>query len=180
MDTDLPSSEKTTFRLTKEGFTLVGAGGDTTGSTISLLIYHLTANQDKLDKLRGELGPLFSNGKQLPSWNDLEDIPYMTAMVKEGLRMNMGVTSRLPRCAPDRDTRYKDVVIPRGTPVGMSIPDIHDNPEIFREPKTFLPERWLRTGSDGLDEVDTTLDRWLVPFAKGNRQCLGMKWVAIL
>jgi cytochrome P450 len=96
----------------------------------------------------------------------------MMGTVKEGLRMNMGVTSRLPRCAPDRDTQYNGIVIPRGTPVSMSIPDVHDNAEIFLEPKTFKPERWL---SDDGKQSSTKLDRWLCSFSKGTRQCLGMK-----
>jgi cytochrome P450 len=175
LDADLPDSEKSTFRLTKEGFTLVAAGGDTTGSTISLLIYHLTANLDKLARLRTALSPLFEDSSERPSWTRLEEVPYMTAVVKEGLRMNQGVTSRLPRCAPDRETRYKDIVIPRGTPVSMSIPDIHENPDIFPEPKTFLPERWLMEDVGEKPVIHTKLDRWLVPFTKGNRQCLGMK-----
>ena len=88
--------------------------------------------------------------------------------------MNIGVISRQSRCAPDRDTRYKDIIIPRGTPVSMSTPDIHDNPEIFADPKTFMPERWLAS-DDQTAEPGNRLDKWLVPFSRGSRQCLGMK-----
>lgn len=88
--------------------------------------------------------------------------------------MNMGVTSRLPRCAPDRDTCYKDIIIPRGTPVSMSAPDILDSPDVFADPKTFMPERWLANVGDCIETGDR-LDRFLVSFSKGSRQCLGMK-----
>jgi cytochrome P450 len=172
LDSDLPLSEKTTFRLTKESFTIVAAGGDTTGSTISSLLYHLVANPSKLARLRTDLGPLYSNPLHKPSWTQLEDIPYMMGTVKEGLRMNMGVTSRVSRCAPDRSTQYNGILIPRGTPVSMSIPDIHENADIFPEPNTFMPERWL---SDDGKRSSNKLDRWLCSFSKGTRQCLGMK-----
>ena len=153
---------------------LVAAGGDTTGNTISTLLYHLLANPTKLARLRTALRPLFSDPSQKPSWNQLEDVPYMTAVVKEGLRINLGIVGRIPRCAPDRDIRYKDIIIPRGTPVSMSTQDIHENAEIFADPKTFMPERWLAPGGDDAETVDR-LDKWLVTFTKGSRQCLGMK-----
>lgn len=172
LNSDLPPMDKSTFRLTNEAFTLVAAGGDTTGSTISMLLYFLTTNPSKLARLRNDLEPLFSHPSNKPTWSQLEEVPYMTATVKEGLRMNMGLAARVPRCAPDRHINYKDIVIPPGTPVSMSVPDIHESPDIFPEPKTFLPERWLT--EDGT-KVSNELDRWLCSFSKGTRQCLGIK-----
>jgi cytochrome P450 len=101
----------------------------------------------------------------------------MNAVVNEGLRKDYGVTSRLPRCAPDRDTKYGDIVIPRGTPVSMSIPDIHDDPKLFPQPSSFLPERWLRDERAERMPDPAGLQRFLVPFSKGSRQCLGLKYV---
>ena len=45
---------------------------------------------------------------------------------------------------------------------------VHWNDDIFPDPHTFKPERWL-----GKDEE--SLDMWLVSFAKGPRSCLGVK-----
>ena len=47
------------------------------------------------------------------------------------------------------------------------------HPSIFPQPEIFRPERWLQGGTvDG-----KRLDRYLVCFGKGSRQCLGMKCV---
>ena len=157
----------------------MAAGGDTTGGTISTLLYHLVANPDKLDKLRSALGPIFRENdvSYIPSSIELEKVAYMTAVVKEGLRIHHGVSARLARCAPDRDIHYGELVIPRNTPISMCIPDVHDDPKIFPEPRKFTPERWLKTTKDGVEAV-TGLDRFLVAFCKGTRQCLGMKSVS--
>jgi len=40
------------------------------------------------------------------------------------------------------------------------------NPTIFPDPETFDPERWL--------DKEKRLDRYLVSFGKGSRQCLGI------
>jgi len=51
---------------------------------------------------------------------------------------------------------------------------IHHNEEIFPESYKFKPERWLEKRPEGAP----SLDRYLVSFSKGSRQCLGMKYVA--
>ena len=59
------------------------------------------------------------------------------------------------------------------TPVSMNILDVHMNAYIFLQPKEFQPERWLspaaKTGN---------LKPYLVPFAKGSRQYLGLEKAA--
>ena len=47
----------------------------------------------------------------------------------------------------------------------MSAALIHVNPKIFPSPHEFRPERWLN---------NPKLDRYLVSFSKGSRQCLGI------
>jgi Cytochrome P450 len=59
--------------------------------------------------------------------------------------------------------------IPPGIPVGMSSLSLHDNPSIFPNPRTFLPERWLES-----EDKKRELEKALVPFSRGSRQCLGM------
>jgi cytochrome P450 len=59
------------------------------------------------------------------------------------------------------------------TIVGISNVFVHMNPDIFPDPRTFRPERWLEDKIDGSE----SLDRWLVAFSKGPRSCLGVKLV---
>ena len=54
------------------------------------------------------------------------------------------------------------------TIVSVSTRIIHDNPEIFPNPASFNPDRWL--GEKGKE-----LERWNVSFSKGPRQCIGIK-----
>lgn len=60
---------------------------------------------------------------------------------------------------------YKSRVIPPGTPVGMTSVLMHHDESIFPDSKSFLPERWLD---------NPQLDKYLVSFSKGSRQCLGI------
>jgi len=61
---------------------------------------------------------------------------------------------------------FQGWTIPQDTPVGMTSALIHQNPEIFPEPRKFIPERWIE---------NPRLDQYLLSFSKGGRQCAGIK-----
>jgi cytochrome P450 len=51
----------------------------------------------------------------------------------------------------------------------MTAYDIHMNPHIFPSPHTFNPDRWIESKNENY-----RLDKYLVPFAKGSRACVGI------
>ncbi|PLB33722.1 cytochrome P450 [Aspergillus candidus] len=55
------------------------------------------------------------------------------------------------------------------TPMSTSIYFVHRNPAIYPDPQKFDPERWIKA-----TETGNPLHRYLVPFTKGSRICLGM------
>lgn len=40
---------------------------------------------------------------------------------------------------------------------------------LIHSPETFIPDRWL----DGDNKVDNRVQKYLTPFSKGTRQCVG-------
>lgn len=103
---------------------------------------------------------------EIPSLRHLEQLPYLKAVINEGFRISYGITARLARVSPDAPLRYKDWLIPAGIPVAMTSILLHDNQDLFPEPKVFRPERWLQPGAQ-------RLEKYLVNFSKGSRACLG-------
>lgn len=64
------------------------------------------------------------------------------------------------------------------TAVSMHAPLIHHSPEVYPEPWSFIPERWLPTPIPaGLPKrpanIPAANHKYLVPLSKGTRQCLG-------
>jgi len=51
----------------------------------------------------------------------------------------------------------------------MTLQDVLFDPDIFPEPHTFDPARWLRAADHG-----ERLDKYLVTFSKGSRACVGL------
>lgn len=166
---ELPPQEKTAKRLTDEATILIIAASESPAKTLALIHFHLMSNPQMLQRLRSELKALMPDSKTIPSLLQLEQAPYLSAVVKEGLRLHGGITARSSRVAPTEALQYKNRTIPPGTPVSTSSVLIHRNPDIFPDPLSFKPERWLCQ-----EAIDRHLDRYLVAFGKGTRNCIGI------
>ena len=162
----LPAREKDLKRLTDEGAILLIAGSETPAKVLSLILFHLISNPRTLQRLRTELDGATASSANPLGLTQLEQLPYMTAVIKEGLRLHGGITARSQRVAPAEPLHYADWIIPAGTPLSSMSYFIHYNAEIYPAPMMFTPERWLVADMD-------RLDRYLVAFGRGTRNCVG-------
>ena len=169
LDSDLPESEKSTPRITDEAQLMVAAGILTTTGMLTMSTYYILNSPAILASLMDELNNTIIDPFNLPTVSQLEKLPYLNAIVYEGLRMSYGTAHRLQRIAPDNAIPFEDFLIPPSTPVGMTTMLIHDSPDIFPDPFTFKPERWLPIETEG-----QRLQKYLVSFSRGTRICLGM------
>lgn len=162
-------------RLGDEAQLMIGAGLETTAWALTTTSYHIINNPPILKKLRAELEEAIPDPAAQPDLVYLERLPYLSACIQEGIRLSYGVSSRNPRISPDKPTRYKDWVIPAGTPVSMTIIDVHHDEHIFPNSRSFIPERWL---DNPKTKNGVNLSRYFVSFGKGARSCLGIKYVS--
>ncbi|KAL8774346.1 MAG: hypothetical protein Q9209_001097 [Squamulea sp. 1 TL-2023] len=158
-----PSIKETDY-LQDEAQTIIGAGTVTTGHILSLLHFYILDNPRVQQKLQAELGALMAD-HPTPKWSQLEQLPYLSACITEGLRIGYGVSHRMQRLFPDTVLRHGDIAIPTMTAVSMTSVLIHDNPSLFPEPRTFKPERFIENPG---------MRRYLIPFSRGTRQCAGL------
>ncbi len=163
---DLPAEEKCLPRLVDEGQTMIAAGQETSSFFLKTTTYHILANKDIHSKLKAELMEAIPNPTSIPPLARLENLPYLHAVVQEGHRFSHGVVGRLERISPDDPLRYEDWVIPAGTPVSMTSLIQHRDPSKFPDPEKFNPDRFLDNSGKS--------EKYLVPFSKGTRQCLGI------
>ncbi|KAK8024999.1 hypothetical protein PG990_002822 [Apiospora arundinis] len=182
VDSKLPPAEKRFERVMNDVTTITSAGFETTAGVLRLIIYHVFSNPDILRRLRVE--PATVNAAAPPSSSPLssyytsvqvkalEQLPYLTAVITEGLRLSPGIGSRSPRVAPDRDLFYGDgnLCIPAGTPVGMTTILMHLDETLYPKPLSFNPDRWMEADF----EARKRLNKVYAPFSKGERICLGM------
>ena len=99
-----------------------------------------------------------------------QSLPYLEAVIREGLRISMANPTRLPRVAPPQGFNFtakagKQYFIPGGTLVGLQIYTLHFNPDVYPDPFAFKPERWL-------EGPTKEMQRDWIPFGLGPRQCI--------
>lgn len=140
------------------------AGMETTATTIRWGTVFLIHHPEVQEKMRIELEKVV--GDRYPSINDRSELPYCEAVLTEILRCaNIGPVSA-PRSV-DSDIVYKGFNIPKTALVLPILDSILSDPELFPEPETFDPSRFIDDQGNlcGQDKV--------LAFSTGRRACLG-------
>jgi cytochrome P450 len=179
LQSDLDVLDKEPQRLSAEAQAVLGAGTETTSWALAVMTYHLLTKPEVLAKLTRELEGVVKDPRHLPGWSVLETLPYLGAVIQEGLRLSYGVSSRTARVPTEESLLYRgewnkkplEYVIPKGYAVGMSAYVTHHNERAFPDSFTFAPERWLDENNQRRKEPE----RSMLAFSKGSRSCLGMK-----
>ncbi|KAJ3556245.1 hypothetical protein NM688_g2132 [Phlebia brevispora] len=152
--------------LRDEAFLLVFAGTDTASMALTVGVIQILSNPDVHNTLTEEIMKFWPTLEVAPRYEDIERLPYLTAVLKETLRHAGGPISSMARVVPREGADIGGRRIPGGTVVGISTQLVHMNATIFPDPRKFDPERWLGPGAE-------SLDHWLVAFSRGPRSCLG-------
>ena len=150
------------------------AGTDSTATKLATIIFHLVQNPNVRDRLRGEARALGAD----PS-TDPQTLPYLRAVIREGLRLGMANPARFTRIVPPSGLHVGGNYLPAGTNVGLAPYVLHHNPELFPEPFAFRPERWMDDEKGTDRKLDPRVERQrrererdLVPFGVGSRTCI--------
>ncbi|KZP31921.1 cytochrome P450 [Athelia psychrophila] len=153
--------------LIHESENLLFAGSDTVGNTVTVGTFHVLSSERIQRLLVQELTQAWPELDSPMSLAKLEKLPYLTAVIKESLRMSSGVVSPQPRIVRPDSTVIAGVTVPAGTSVSICSTFVHYNSDIFTDPTVFNPERWLQPDS-------AKLDNFQVAFSRGPRSCLGI------
>lgn len=150
--------------LAVQANTLILAGSDTTSSLLAGVTFYLLKNPDTLNKLQEELHAKFSCLSDITG-DSTDKLPYLKAVIKEGLRLAPPIPFGLQRVSPG--ATIDGHFIPKGTLVSVDIwTTMHDSKH-WHKPFSFLPERWIGQGFDDNKSV-------FQPFSLGPRACIGM------
>lgn len=157
------------------------AGHETTGITVTYMMWELSQNPSLQTELRKELLTLGSSlsiqnnkadtQRKLPSPSTIDSLPLLDAIVRETLRCHSPAPAQLPRVIPNTKngtTLHGYDNIPGGVKVSSTAYSIHRIAEVFPRPLEWLPQRWLEAGDNIHD-----MRRLFWPFGSGGRMCLG-------
>jgi cytochrome P450 len=108
-------------------------------------------------------------GERVVTEDDISQMPYLQAVVKETLRRHGPALLAFPRLATEA-TKVAGYDIPAGTIVLQHVEAVSMNPEIWEDPLEFRPERFLNETTDFTGTTKATL----IPFGVGRRICPGI------
>jgi cytochrome P450 len=140
------------------GFLL--AGNDTSSTSILWVLYWIHQSPIIRDKLVQELNSLGAN----PDPNAILELPYLTAVCQEALRISPVSLFSAPRIVKS-PVELMGYQIDAGTWVTACIYLAHQREEIYPQPQLFKPERFLDRSFSAYEYL---------PFGGGSRRCIGM------
>ncbi|KAJ7040918.1 cytochrome P450 [Mycena alexandri] len=148
------------------GGVLIEGGSDTTSSYLQSLILALTAYPDAQKKAHAEIDRVVGQGR-MPSLEDLDDMPYIRAMILETHRFRPLAPLFIPHATLTAE-EYKGFIIPKGATIFVNAWGI------FHDPENFNPERYLLTDNGTKPGVDGSDLRPTFAFGVGRRICPGI------
>jgi len=170
-----------TQELWGEANVLMIAGSDTTSTSLAATIFYLVRNPGAMEKLKKEVRENFSDVEEIVSGTKLNDLVYLKACIDEAMRLAPAVPGAIPREAMEGGVEVDGVFLPEGANCGTPAYSIHRHPAYYREPLSYVPERWIegatcKTARDSWKSTKEDVEiarRAFCPFSIGPRGCIG-------
>ena len=157
----------------------LGAGHETSAIALTYLYWEISRHPKLQEDLRREILSLSpqiiwphepSTTFELPSAKSVDALPLLHAILMEALRLHPPIPGIEPRITPAGGCTlagYEN--IPPNVRVSAMPYTLHRNSDVFPEPETWLPERWL----DATEPEMKEMLRWFWAFGSGGRMCIG-------
>ncbi|EAW12425.1 cytochrome P450 [Aspergillus clavatus NRRL 1] len=159
----LESNEMDREELTAHASTLVIAGGETVATFLAATTFYLLRNDAAYQNLKAEIRGQFNTYAEITSAR-AQALPYLQAVISEGLRIYPPGSQGFPRVSPGAS--IDGIWVPAGAEVYTSAWTVTHNEANFHDPHTFKPERWIDPDCADIKEASQ-------PFSLGTQACLG-------
>lgn len=168
------------------------AGHETTAIQLTYLFYELSRpiNIHLRDMLHNELVENFgapqSSDDILDNFEIIDKLPVLEALMQENSRVHSSIPGAEPRVAncnyPIKLDNGNEIVLPKGTAISCQPYSMHRVESVFAHPDEFIPQRWLRQDNESDLDYNKRMklqQKYMMPFGKGIRMCLGMNLALI-
>lgn len=151
-----------TDKVCSEVLTLALAGTETTATVLSWVLYELASRPEIEARVLTELDQILSDRPM--TFDAVDQLPYLSSVITEALRLHHPgwiITRRTVT-----ETRLATWTLPAGTELAYCQHALHRDPDLYSDPLTFNPDRWL-------DGTLTLPPGAFVPFGGGVHRCMG-------
>ncbi|KAF5348321.1 hypothetical protein D9756_010457 [Leucocoprinus leucothites] len=147
---------------------MYGAATDSTSCTLRCFFALMSLHPHVMQRAQEDIDRV-TEGERLPTFDDWERLPYINAIISEVMRYNTVTPLGLPHSVA-KDDIYNGMLIPEGSMICANLWLIFRDPEIFSDPDTFKPERFL--GDEGARCREVLNIAW----GLGRRSCPGRQF----
>ncbi|KAG2314293.1 hypothetical protein Bca52824_017415 [Brassica carinata] len=126
-------------------------------------------NPNILERLRGEIDFVVGKSRSIQE-TDRPNLPYLQAVVKEGLRLHPPRKFLVRRF--QESCKIKEFYVPGQTILLVNVYAIMRDPDLWEDPDEFKPERFLTSSrsSEQEEEIKEQAFKY-IPFGAGRRGC---------
>lgn len=137
-------------------------------------MYCLAKHPEKQDKLREELKTILPNKDTPLTAENMKNMPYLRACIKEGLRLFPPAMANMRRTT--ENLVINGYQIPKDIDIVMGFLHMYKDESYFGSPNEFVPERWLRRIENACPQsLKQSHPFSYLPFGYGARFCVGKR-----
>ncbi|KAI5072454.1 hypothetical protein GOP47_0012560 [Adiantum capillus-veneris] len=150
---------------------LIGAGIDTSATTLDWAMAELVGNPRAMRRMQEELDGVTKGDSRMIEEEEIGSLVYTKAVLKETMRLHAPVPLLLPHMSTE-ECYVGGYRIPKGCRLLINVWAIGRDPKSWEEPEKFSPERFLTETGSLFDVRGQNFE--LLPFGSGRRICPGM------
>jgi cytochrome P450 len=135
-----------------ERVNILGVGADTTPIAILAVLGALLLHPEQKNKVTAEIDQAYKDlGLEDRAaeicFKDAEKLPFLSAVIKESMRLHPSITYQLPRVVPDQGVQVGPYHFDRRTICGISPAAMNRPTKVFGEDANeWKPKRWIAHG----------------------------------
>ena len=178
-DKDHKNQNLSVEEIAANTFLFFFGGLDTVSTAICYAAHEIAVNPEIQKRLQADIDAVLENCKGEVTYQEINDIPYLEAVIYESMRF-YPPTPFLDRVCkkkfelPATQSGKNSVIIEPGMSVYFPVFALHHDPKYFENPNEFNPERFLGDEKINVHSLETYL-----PFGIGPRMCIGNRFALL-
>ncbi|XP_038678611.1 cytochrome P450 89A2-like [Tripterygium wilfordii] len=151
----------------------LNGGTDTTSTALQWIMANLVKYPHIQEKLFREIKGVVGEGEVVVKEDELQRMPYLKAVVLEGLRRHPPGHFVLPHAVTE-EVMLDQYLIPKNSTVNFMVAQMGWDPKVWEDPMGFKPERFMSSDGEVVFDITGNKEIKMMPFGVGRRICPGL------